>query len=93
MTDHLEPGTDAHTRSRMIRSLIRSGAIRMAGNKRLRIYGLLSCTSGKQMKARNRIFFATEQEALAAGYRPCGHCMPEKYRMWKAGAAIPAPYS
>jgi methylphosphotriester-DNA--protein-cysteine methyltransferase len=91
MTDHLQPGTDAHTRSRMIRSLIRSGAIRLAGNKRLRIYGLLSCASGKQMKARNRTFFATEQEALAAGYRPCGHCMPEKYRAWKA--AIPAPYS
>ncbi len=84
-------GMIAHVQlsDKKVRSLIRSGNIRFGGNKKLRIYRLLSCVSGKQMKAANRTFFATEQEAIAAGYRPCGHCMPALYRAWKAGV-IPA---
>jgi len=85
MISHLQPGTEPHIRSRQLRTLIRSGHICFAGNKKLRIYGLLSCRSGKQMKTGNRVFFATEQEALAAGYCPCGHCMPYRYRRWKQG--------
>jgi methylphosphotriester-DNA--protein-cysteine methyltransferase len=30
-----------------------------------------------------RVFFADEADAVAAGYRPCARCMPEKYRAWK----------
>jgi methylphosphotriester-DNA--protein-cysteine methyltransferase len=26
------------------------------------------------------VFFADEKTALAAGYRPCGNCLREKYR-------------
>jgi hypothetical protein len=33
---------------------------------------------------RNRVFFADEQTAIAAGYRPCATCLPEKYARWKA---------
>jgi hypothetical protein len=36
------------------------------------------------MKVENRVFFKDEQEALELGYRPCGHCVPEKYKLWKA---------
>jgi methylphosphotriester-DNA--protein-cysteine methyltransferase len=32
---------------------------------------------------RHRVFFRDERTARAAGYRPCGVCMPEKYRAWK----------
>lgn len=58
-----------------IRSFIRSGKIRLAGNKRLKIYGKLDCSSGKRMKTINRVFFGSENEALAAGYRACKKCM------------------
>ncbi|MCF3108788.1 metal-binding protein [Niabella sp. CC-SYL272] len=71
-------------RRKEIRSLIRSGHIRLGGYKKARIFGLLSCSSGKKMKVVNRVFFADETEAFAAGYRPCGHCLPEKYKKWKA---------
>lgn len=66
-----------------VRSLIRKGVIRYAGNARLKIYGLLSCSSGKKMRPANRVFFHSEAEALEAGYRPCGHCMHDKYLQWK----------
>jgi methylphosphotriester-DNA--protein-cysteine methyltransferase len=55
----------------------------MAGNARLKIYGLLKCPSGKRMKLENRVFFKTETEALQSGFRPCGHCMRDQFRKWK----------
>ncbi|PAE37640.1 metal-binding protein, partial [Bacillus sp. 7884-1] len=30
-----------------------------------------------------RVFFADEETAIAAGYRPCGACMREQYVKWK----------
>ena len=62
-----------------IRALIRIGEITMAGNKRLKIYGKLSCSSGKRMNPENRVFFKSEEEALSLGFRPCGHCLREKF--------------
>ncbi len=66
-----------------LRQKIKNRSIQYAGNSRLKIFGLLNCSSGKRMKRENRIFFKTETEALAAGFRPCGHCMPDQYRQWK----------
>ncbi|HVX49171.1 MAG TPA: Ada metal-binding domain-containing protein, partial [Chitinophagaceae bacterium] len=63
--------------------MIKAGQITMAGNAALKIYGTLRCASGKRMKAQNRVFFTGEEEAAAAGYRPCGHCLHEKYLIWK----------
>jgi methylphosphotriester-DNA--protein-cysteine methyltransferase len=34
------------------------------------------------------VFFADENTAIAAGYRPCAVCMPEEYATWKAGRAL-----
>jgi methylphosphotriester-DNA--protein-cysteine methyltransferase len=34
---------------------------------------------------RERVFFADEPTAWAAGYRPCAVCLPLAYRTWKAG--------
>ncbi|OCA69230.1 metal-binding protein [Chryseobacterium contaminans] len=67
-----------------LKSKIRKQEILLGGNKNLKIYGLLTCTSGKRMKKENRIFFTGEPEALQKGYRPCGHCMREKYQQWKS---------
>jgi hypothetical protein len=66
-----------------LRSLIRLRKLTLAGNQRLKIYGTLDCSSGKRMKKENRVFFSDEKEAVRAGYRPCGHCLKEKYLVWK----------
>jgi len=70
--------------------LIKNGKIILGGNKRLKIYGTLSCNSGKRMKVKNRVFFCSEKEAINEGYRPCGHCMKSKYLKWKKILAITA---
>jgi methylphosphotriester-DNA--protein-cysteine methyltransferase len=63
--------------------LIKNGEIHFAGNKKLKIYGQLNCSSGMRMKPENRVFFETEGEAIQLNFRPCGHCMNKKYRQWK----------
>ena len=70
---------------RKLKSLIERGAIKFGGNKPLKIYGNLSCKSGKRMKKENRVFFQLETEAIDTGYRPCGHCMRDEYQHWKTG--------
>ena len=65
--------------------LVRAGAICFAGNKDLKIYGTLRCRSGKRMKKSNRVFFASAEDAKAAGFRPCGQCLREEYHLWKIG--------
>lgn len=62
---------------------IKRRQIRLGGNRKLKIYGLLSCNSGKKMKRENRVFFITEEEALQNNYRPCGHCLKDQYQKWK----------
>jgi methylphosphotriester-DNA--protein-cysteine methyltransferase len=64
---------------------IKQRKIRFGGNLKLKIYGTLSCASGKRMKRENRVFFLSENEAIEKGFRPCGYCMKEKYQKWKNG--------
>ena len=68
---------------RVLRTLIRQKIIVLGGNRKLKIYGTLQCASGKRMHRENRVFFSSEAQAIAEGFRPCGHCMKEKYRQWK----------
>ncbi|WP_462254098.1 Ada metal-binding domain-containing protein [Ferruginibacter sp.] len=72
----------------ILRTAIRKKEIILAGNQNLKIYGLLSCKSGKRMKKENRVFFESEKTAIKNGYRPCGHCMKEKYKNWKDGSVF-----
>ncbi|HQC37713.1 MAG TPA: Ada metal-binding domain-containing protein, partial [Thermotogota bacterium] len=44
------------------------------GNKNSKVFHLPSCT-GLPEEA-NRVYFNTREEAIAAGYRPCGGCQP-----------------
>jgi DNA/RNA endonuclease YhcR with UshA esterase domain len=83
MINHIDLGCNAEERRKVIGPLIRKGDITLGGYKKAKIYGLLNCPSGKRMKAENRIFFKDEAEALANGYRPCGHCMKKEYAKWK----------
>jgi len=64
---------------------IKQREVHYGGNWKLKIYGTLSCASGKRMKREGRVFFISESEALRNGFRPCGHCMKEKYQKWKHG--------
>lgn len=80
---HPDLGKDMAARQAAVRRLIRNGTITLGGNRPAKIYGMLSCASGKRMKVANRVFFQNEAEAIAAGYRPCAHCMREKYLKWK----------
>jgi hypothetical protein len=61
----------------------------LGGHRSGRRYGRLDCPAARRAIARggyvrNRVFFADEQTAIAAGYRPCATCLPEKYARWKA---------
>lgn len=83
MVTHLVLGTTSFSRLRQLKILINKEEIQLGGNANLKIYGTLNCKSGKRLKVKNRVFFATEKEAIEAGYRPCGHCMRTKYQIWK----------
>jgi hypothetical protein len=61
----------------------------LGGHRRTRIYGRLDCPSARRALARGgyageRVFFADEATAVAAGYRPCSVCLRERYAAWKA---------
>ena len=52
----------------------------LGGHRRTKVYGRLDCPSALRWIAkghyvRHRVFFADEQTARAAGYRPCKVCM------------------
>ncbi|WP_040829699.1 Ada metal-binding domain-containing protein [Nocardia jiangxiensis] len=58
------------------------------GHRRSKIYGRLDCRSALRAIAaggyvKYRVFFADEAAAVAAGYRPCAVCCPDRYRTWK----------
>jgi hypothetical protein len=59
------------------------------GHKKDKIYGTLDCAGAKMWiekghYVKQRVFFADEMIAIAAGFRPCARCLPEKYKKWKA---------
>ena len=61
----------------------------LGGNRSTKIYGRLDCPTALRWIARgkyveNRVFFADDTVAVAAGYRPCAHCLPAEYAAWKA---------
>lgn len=63
--------------------LIRQEVIMLGGNRKLKVYGTLTCKSGKRMKKENRVFFVSEPDAMEQGFRPCGNCMKYRYKKWK----------
>jgi len=71
----------------------------LGGHRQSRIYGRLDCPAALRAIARggyvrHRVFFADEATAVAAGYRPCAVCLPERYRHWRergVGRGAPPP--
>lgn len=68
---------------RQLRQRIFTGEISLGGNRNLKIYGGVQCRSGRRLKRENRVFFRDAADALANDYRPCAHCLPDAYRVWK----------
>ena len=74
-------GPDGRTRASAIKGTL-------GGHRQTRIYGRLDCRAARAAIARggyvaNRVFFATAADAIAAGFRPCGVCLPDAYAKWK----------
>jgi methylated-DNA-[protein]-cysteine S-methyltransferase len=70
----------------------------LGGHRGSRIYGALGCPGAARALARggyvaNRVFFADEATAVAAGYRPCATCLPSEYRRWKERRAMPLTHT
>jgi hypothetical protein len=62
----------------------------LGGHRRGRLYGRLDCPAALRAIARggyvkHRVFFADQQTALAADYRPCAVCLPGQYAAWTSG--------
>lgn len=60
----------------------------LGGHRKMKLYGRLDCPSAlaaiaRGQYVRNRVFFADEAAAVAAGYRPCARCLPLPYAAWK----------
>jgi hypothetical protein len=77
-------GETLFAQMRRLRMLITSNQITLGGHYKAKIYGTLNCSSGRRMKVDHRVFFTDEEEAISAGFRPCGHCLPGQYKVWKA---------
>lgn len=65
----------------------------LGGHRGGKIYGRFDCRAALQAIARggyvkHRVFFLDEATAIAAGYRPCAVCLPEKYAIWKASQSV-----
>ena len=61
----------------------------LGGHRKNKIYGRLDCAGAARWIAKGhyvkqRVFFADEATAIAAGYRPCANCLPAAYATWKA---------
>lgn len=67
----------------------------LGGNRETRVYGMMNCSAALKALSldtrdhyiKNRVFFKDEATALAAGFRPCGRCLREKYKQYKADPA------
>ncbi|WP_184574020.1 Ada metal-binding domain-containing protein [Streptomyces zagrosensis] len=69
----------------------------LGGHRAGRLYGRLDCPSALRALDRGeyrsqRVFFADEVTARAAGYRPCAVCLPQQYARWKAHAGAARPH-
>jgi hypothetical protein len=65
----------------------------LGGHRGGRLYGRLDCRAALRAISlggyvKQRVFFADEAAAVAAGYRPCAVCMPQEYAAWKSQQAI-----
>lgn len=58
-----------------LEGLARRGT-RFVGSRSTRVFCFPTCRHARRIQPRHQVSFVHEQEALAAGYRPCRHCRP-----------------
>ena len=62
----------------------------LGGYRKERRYGRLDCKLARRALDigrgydQQRVFFADEPTAIAAGYHPCRVCMPDEFKAWKS---------
>ncbi|WP_423798220.1 Ada metal-binding domain-containing protein [Neobacillus sp. SAB-20_R2A] len=66
------------------------------GHKKTKVYGRMDCPAALRAIAKggyvqNRVFFADEETAIAAGFRSCASCLREKYTAWKERQKLQNP--
>jgi hypothetical protein len=64
----------------------------LGGHGGTKVYGRLDCPVAlsflrRGFEPKHRVFFADEETAIAAGFRPCGACMRERYAAWRSSAS------
>jgi methylphosphotriester-DNA--protein-cysteine methyltransferase len=64
----------------------------LGGHRGTKVYGRLDCRAARAAIERggyvkHRVFFADEQTAVAAGFRPCGVCMRAEFEAWRSSRA------
>ncbi len=62
--------------SQDVRTLIEDDTVAYVGNQNSHRFHVPSCPSVMEMQPENRITFSTREEAVEAGYQPCGRCHP-----------------
>lgn len=82
MIKNIDLGTTALDRIVAVNAKVRAGEINLIGHSRRKTYSLLSCATAQRIKVKYRVYFKNEDEAKKEGYRPCGHCLGDKYRVW-----------
>ena len=64
---------------------------KLGGHSKQKVYGRLDCPVALSLirrgkfKTEYRVFFKDAETARACGYRPCGACLRNEYKAWKAG--------
>lgn len=64
----------------------------LGGHRGTKRYGRMDCPAARRALSsstwetykKHRVFFADEATAISAGFQPCGTCMREEYKRWKA---------
>jgi len=46
------------------------------GNKKSHVFHRSTCSSASSMSEKNKVAFSSREEAIDAGYKPCGKCNP-----------------
>ena len=63
----------------------------LGGHRGTKVYGRFDCPAALRALAkgdtyrRHRVFFVDEPTAIAAGFRPCARCLPQRYKLWRDG--------
>lgn len=56
--------------------LLSSAAFAYVGNSHSHKFHIEGCRAEQKIRADHRVYFETRDEALNAGYTPCGICRP-----------------